>query len=46
MRRKSDDAAADDDDDDEAVVEDGVGVPKWFSALVVTGTLYFSVPIR
>lgn len=44
MRRKSDDDAAD--DDDEAVVEDGVGVPKWFSALVVTGTLYFSVPNR
>lgn len=46
MRRKSDDAG-DDDDDDEAVVEDGVGVPKGFSALSVTGsTLYLCVPIR
>lgn len=40
-RRKSDDVG----DDDEAVVEDGVGVPKRFSALSVTGsTLYLLCP--
>jgi len=34
----SDDDDDDDGDDDEAVVEDGVGIPKWLSAISVMGT--------